>query len=237
MDNLLSQLKGVVSSLEGMRLQPQGSRRRRRRRNNNQQPGPAPQNNPPGNRKRRRRRNNNGAIPSAQMTQAGEDLFRFKKTEVLGSLTIPKATSTKKGGFEIRPAKFPWLAKLSSSFERYRFDQLVVEYVPACAVVTPGIVTIGVDYDWRSDGGDRASVACFTPNASGPVHQRLKLVVPKSRLQSRLWYVDDLADYEDKGPCKLQWAADSGAADKADLVIGEIWVTYSVVFNGTVKSA
>lgn len=192
-------------------------------------------NQPPARRGSKRRRNRRGRAAGNTPLRTGlaNDDVRVEKYELVEVIKVTKGSTTAKGSVEIRPSKLPWLSALGKAFQRYKFLSLVVEYRPACAVTQAGMVTIGFDWDWLSDDGDRKKVAGLNPTATGPVFNPLRYQLPPSRIMTRAWYQESTtADYFDYGPGKAAYAVD--AATKDDLVVGELWVKYVVVFNGTV---
>lgn len=147
----------------------------------------------------------------------------------------------------LHPMNFPWLKVLSGVFERYKFLKLNLEYRPLVGANTSGSSAFGVDWMTSSvsvekrDGlyrvfSDKASTAtkatilALTPSVDTPQWQRVpRVVVPKSLLQSRAWYLTttptDATIYD--------WAPGYLASFFSNKDAGEIWVHYTVHFSGT----
>lgn len=178
--------------------------------------------------------------------------FTLTRKEYLGQLDIA-ASGDKFGvakGIFLAPPSFPWLAKLSKSFERYRWNSLSIHYIPDVGTSKDGSIAIGIDWDTETKpatgqllrhpgwlaGKDytRESVVALTPSVVTPLWKPYTMVVPKDLLQSRAWYtVPDSATVPsnptDYGTGSV---AIVGTASSAVLA-GDLWVTYNVTFAGT----
>lgn len=161
----------------------------------------------------------------------GEILISRK--ELLVSLAIKSEGGQLTGTIDLVPGEFSFLKGISGSFERYRFEKLHLFYKPAVGATVGGMVSMGADWTLKYTQPTRAKISGFTPNMTSAVWQDTEtkpLVLPKTRLQSRQWYVPE-GDAEDKGPARLLYAVDS--AEAKGKTVGEIWVAYTVKFSGT----
>lgn len=196
---------------------------------------------PPRGRRRRKTGNGGGSIVSGEVS--------FQRSEYLTDVTI-SAAGTANASFLITPLNFSWLKNLAQAFERMKWQYCHFEYRPSVGANTDGNVAFG--FDWSNDeiatlsSGfygltsttvTKTAVLACVPSSDGPVWSRPPpLVVPASRLQSRLWYdipkdADTLkkSSVFDIAPGSLLYSA-TGAANK---VVGELWVKYHIVMSGT----
>lgn len=135
-----------------------------------------------------------------------------------------------------------FLKGIASSFERSRWLKLHVYYKPAVGTTQGGLVSIGTDFAWayQDDAGkkkiSRSIVRCLTPSITHSVwedSQRTPLRVPKNMLMSRLWYTHSNTAELDAAPCDILFAVDISSPASADLLVGEIFIDYSLEFEGT----
>lgn len=133
------------------------------------------------------------------------------------------------------PKSFAFLATLFNSFERIKYVKLHISYRPAVGTTQGGMVSYAIDWTSSQKDKDRKALSSFTPNCAHAAWQDTSskpLVLPPSRLQSRVWYLNnDGADLVDRAPGRLLYAVD--ASSSVELVVGELWVDYEVVLSGT----
>lgn len=151
-------------------------------------------------------------------------------------------------GTPLCPANFPWLAGVSKSFERYKWRRLNIHFRSAGGFTKGGLLAMGVDWyttaapaltQTTSTDGDRKTVLALSPHASWPiaaVGSSRKLGLPHNLLNSRAWYkmVNDVAKQDGDsavGQILLSVKADAEASN--DRFIGEVWVDYEIVLQGT----
>lgn len=63
-------------------------------------------------------------------------------------------------GYDVNPGNsklFPWLSVVARGYEKYRFDQLVLEVVARNPTTWPGSVYIAFDYDWNDEPATTAA--------------------------------------------------------------------------------
>lgn len=150
-----------------------------------------------------------------------EGTIRFSKTELLVSI------EGNNGNVVLSPNSFPFLRNLSSSFERYRWEKLIIHYKPSVGSVVAGAITFGVDWSHVSLKTDRAGISAYSPVYDSPVWQTGKLVLPIVKLASRREYILDAVDVNDASPGTLCWASTNKAA------VGDLWIEYSITMLGT----
>lgn len=243
-----SQARGLVNCLERLSL-GNGRRRRRSRRARAQPrvvvaaPAVAP--------RRQRRRARRQATNSTPGTQGAAQTVNMGRSLAQGEVVVSRSEllttpGTDVAGVVLHPANFPWLKKLALVFERYRFQNLRLEYRPLVGANTDGYAAFGVDWGTSSmsvslvgsqwhisrehlKSADKTNVLALTPSVDTPVWQRVpSLVVPQKMLQARLWYdtLTPASPISDYAPGYVQSIAT--AASK-----GEIWVHYTAHFAGT----
>lgn len=74
---------------------------------------------------------------------------------------------------------FPWLAKLASKYEQYRFRKLIYDYRSVCATSEAGVVMMSFDYDALDPAPvSKSDQAQTIPNAENNAWVNNRLVVP-----------------------------------------------------------
>lgn len=223
MEQLRRQVQSIQDSLAAMRVSaPKPKRPAKKRRN------------------RKRARKGLTSVPgtTAVVTKRNQALgpgeMVFRRSELVTSVTVARATASKVGSVEITPDSFSFLKGIATAFERVKWNRLAFYWKPAVGTTVGGLIAMGVDWDWSDPARDRRAVVSYTPSVSHAAWQDTEsrpLVLSNSRLQSRNWYSPN-AEKFDKGPGILAWAADV-STQSADLLLGEIWVSYEVHFAGT----
>lgn len=108
-------------------------------------------------------------------------------------------------------------------------------YRASASMMTAGLFSMGVDWNWSDVATTRKKIATYSPNTTSSVYRNCAITLPPSRLQSRMWYsvqIEDKSDSFDKGPGQVCWAVDAPGGT-AGLTVGEIWVEYRVILSGT----
>lgn len=181
-------------------------------------------------RKRKRRR--------AQTVSAagGDGVIHLSRCELLETLSVSRNTRSATGHVDLVPSSLGFLKGVSKVFDRIRWNSLQVYYKPAVGTTFGGLVSVGMDWDFATSDVDREKISGFTPSmtmAAWKDTQNEPMILPANRLQSRQWYSPNgTGDWVDKGPGKLHWAA-STTTQASDMVVGELWVKYSVTMQGT----
>lgn len=181
----------------------------------------------------RRRRKNKRGNASRLNVSTGDVIIT--KMELIKTVKLEANKSTTSNHIDLIPDTFPWLKNFFNSFDRLRFEACKFYWKPLVGTTYGGAISMGMDWDWAATDGDRSKISGFSPNISLPVYadgENRPLVLPKNRLQSRLWYTPRQGEYTDKGPGKVIYCVD-GKSDKAEQTIGDIWVKYTVTLSGT----
>lgn len=185
----------------------------------------------PSPKRRKRRPRNRGTA-----RDSGEGSITVSRHELLTTVTIPVTKEDAAGTVEIEPSAFSFLANLSKSFERYRFHKAKFYWKPAVGTVYGGMFAMGVDYDGSSGGNQtRKDIVAYTPNQTGALWsdtQRTPMVIPTARLMSRKWLLTSATGFDAKVG-NLKWAVSGETAATAAKTVGEIWVEYTIEFQGT----
>lgn len=228
MEPLRSQIANLQRKLSRMQVQtnnnsgtPQSNPRRRRPRRRRPRAGAggyvAPRVSNP---------NPRAGAPSKGISPQGS--MRIARRELLGAVDQKYAAS-----IEMVADSFPWLKKLSASFERIAWRKLVVLWKPAVGTTTNGRIMIGADWDAHHANTTATSVAALTPIMDVPVWQQGTLVLPPNRLMTRKEYMISDAgktvDLIDRCPVALAIYVGGTGTD----VIGHVWIDYEVDLFGT----
>lgn len=206
-------------------------------------------------RRRARRNNRTASIPGnpiapvavqtnpRKMRRGGGNIpplgtIRIRRKEFLATIKAenPKAPST--GYIPMLPEKFPWLSKLSKSFDRIKWHSLTVFWKSAMGTTESGMVTLAMDWDSDFPGVllTQDYINGLSPIYESPVWQSGVFNVPSSRLMTRKEYKirpgEDKTDQYDVQPGLLCWCLTS-AVDKS---AGNLWIEYDVTMFGTNSS-
>lgn len=221
-------LTKAISNMSTAQASPR--RRRRRRARNKAVPTPAlPQPRP----QRRRNRKRGGVANYNSDLSAG--LIRLQRMEMAIEVSTD-ASGKIATSVDVIPSAFSFLATLSKSFERSKWHSVSFCWKPLVGGLVGGLVTFGVDWDFKGSTPDVNKASSFTPNSTWAIREDCEnnpLVLPSSRLQSRTWYMHNAsdADYVDRGPAKV-WILGS-APDQKGVKVGQVWVTYDLTMSGT----
>lgn len=160
--------------------------------------------------------------------QAGD--IHLRKMELCGNISVPASSNNAHGSCSLSAQVPPFLKTISKSFERIKWLSVTITYRSAVSMTQAGLVTVGVDWNWETPKSTRQDVSAYSPTQTCPVFKELTMVLPPSRLQSRLWYSTKETSGVDAGPGQIIWAVD---ATTGPLTLGELWITYDVVLSGT----
>lgn len=191
-----------------------------------------------------------GTVPMRTMTNNLPAQWPFAHREYLGQFIL---TSDGKlsGSYSLMPTSLPWFNNVCKSFEKYQWTRLSFEYIPDVGTTENGSLCLGVDWGNQDQKAgidlnghptlvgtkvyNRELVVSMSPALVTPLWKPAKLTLPTALLQSRRWYeiknADAITDILDFGPGTLAYVA-NGAAN---LVIGDLWVSYRVILAGTRK--
>lgn len=161
---------------------------------------------------------------------AGE--VTISKLELCGTVKIDAKATASNGTCSLYPPDLPFLNTLAKSFERIKWLSCTVMYKSASSMTQAGLFSMGVDWNWTGPETTRKKIAGYSPTTTTAVWKETTMVLPPSRLQSRLWYSTSEAASADAGPGQIAWAADS-AGGTSGVTLGEVWVQYRVTLSGT----
>lgn len=233
--NDMRQAIGLLTKAMNQMSVAQASTKRRRRRARKAGQASAAQMTAATPRRRRQRRRAGVANFNSDLS-AG--VIRLQRREL--ALEVSTDASGKiSNSLEILPSSFSFLATLSKSFERSKWHSVSFCWKPLVGGLVGGLVTFGVDWDFKGDTPDVSKASAFTPNSTWAIREDCEnnpLVLPTSRLQSRTWYMHNSgADKIDMGPAKL-WILGSAQSDQKSAKIGQVWVSYDITMCGTMPA-
>lgn len=196
-----------------------------------------------------------GTAVARPVTSSRSVEWALSHREYLGQFIVPKNTSSVQGAFVLMPFSFPWLGNLSKNFEKYQWTRLTLDFVPDVGTTKDGSIAMGIDWGvqtkkvWATDvfgrpallsdsDYTRAGVLAMTPSLVTPVWRPAQISLPKNLLQSRKWYdvlgaAATAENLNDAAPGSVAYFVNASAATDKDLVLGDVWATYRVVFAGT----
>lgn len=163
---------------------------------------------------------------------------------MLLDVTLSANASDSNGSVVLALTNFPWLRTVAGSFERYKWKRLNIHWRAAGGFNKGGLIAIGMDWSSQMSSAytkpnlnansERQKVLSLTPHMSLPISAtsiNKMLGLPTRMLNSRNWY--DATKTDDEGAVgTLRYAAKCDA-DTVARFIGEIWVDYEVVLQGT----
>lgn len=173
----------------------------------------------------------------------GDGTVLVTRNELLLSVTTGSNTTNTSGVVSLKPASCTWLATMSKSFERYRWESVQIYWRGATGTTFGGLIAFGVDWTGRnklstSVGLDRNKVTGLTPLCDVPVwtdSTNRPLNLPRKELQTRPWYGlgTDVPEM-DSGPGQLAFSVmHDNASNK---FLGEFWIRYRVRLQGTTQA-
>lgn len=168
----------------------------------------------------------------------------LRREEMLLDVTLSANTSDSNGSVVLALTNFPWLRTVAGSFERYKWKRLNIHWRAAGGFNKGGLIAIGMDWSSQMSSAytkpnlnansERQKVLSLTPHMSLPISAtsiNKMLGLPTRMLNSRNWY--DATKTDDEGAVgTLRYAAKCDA-DTVARFIGEVWVDYEVVLQGT----
>lgn len=141
---------------------------------------------------------------------------------------------------QLYPSSFPWLKNVAKCFERFKWNRLEFTWRPAVGTTTNGLVTYGILWDPAAKAPDsRDKVSALTPVMDHPFWQSTEnspLTIAGPRLRARNWYNMSSTDVSDSSPGLFALAFAFGSS-VINTLMGEIWVEYDIVLDGTVSAA
>lgn len=174
-----------------------------------------------------RKRRNRAKVP----TSGGEIIV--KRKELLEAVKAGALAGDVYKKFVLRPKNFTWLKTLSKAFEKYQWVSLKVMWKPAVGTTVGGLVSMGMRWEETTqDPSKREEIVAHTPNRTIAVWEdgeKMPLLIPPSRLQTRKWYLMD-DDGSDGGPGQVELGVSTSEVNK---LLGEVWVEYTIRMAGT----
>lgn len=129
------------------------------------------------------------------------------------------------------PSQLNGLAKL---YSQVSFKSLVIEWEPMCGTTTSGAVTLAATcVNTTGQTLTEAFALSATPNVTGPVWGKQRLVVPRQYLNQKRWFPihKDTASQVDGEQAEIViWLNVGNTTDV--VTYGRVWVSYTVEFSG-----
>lgn len=173
-------------------------------------------------RKRLRKPRNSG---SGEIVVRRKELLSDFKTTSEGGDILKK--------FPLIPGQMTWLKTLSKAFEKYQWLSMKLMWKPAVGTTVGGLVTLGMRWDeTHQNPTNRTDIVALTPNRTHAVWEdgeRLPLVVPTDKLQTRRWYIIGDKD-SDGGPGQVEVGV---STSEKGVLLGELWAEYTIRMSGT----
>nr|AEI55437.1 coat protein [Carnation mottle virus] len=169
--------------------------------------------------------------------QAGKSMT-MSKTELLSTV---KGTTGVIPSFEdwvVSPrnvAVFPQLSLLATNFNKYRITALTVKYSPACSFETNGRVALGFNDD-ASDTPPTTKVGFYDlgKHVETAAQTAKDLVIP---VDGKTRFIRDSASDDAKLVDFGRIVLSTYGFDKADTVVGELFIQYTIVLSDPTKTA
>lgn len=168
----------------------------------------------------------------------------LRREEMLVDVTLPANKTDSTGSVVLALANFPWLKTVAGSFERYKWKRLNIHWRAAGGFNKGGLIAVGMDWSNQlssaytreslTSASERQKVLSLTPHMSLPISStsiNKTLGLPTKMLNSRNWY--DAAKTDDEGAVGAIRYSAKCDSDSVERFIGEIWVDYEVVLQGT----
>lgn len=239
LQSMASRLERLSAGTSQRPSRGSGRSRRRRGRGANSTPGAETTPTQPSlsiNQGRGRRRGRGARVNGPTRVSYSTGDVVISKAELITTLKIPANKSQLCGHIDIIPDSFPWMKKFFSSFDKIRYESVRFYWKPLVGTVYGGAISMGMDWDWSNDDSDRSKISGYSPSVTCALFEdgerKYQLILPKSRLMTRAWYIPRASSFEDKGPGKVHYCVD-GKTDKTEQTVGDIWVRYTVVMSGT----
>lgn len=123
---------------------------------------------------------------------------------------------------------FPWLWSTASNFEKYKFNRLVMRYVPACSTSTDGRITLAYDRDSTDPLPlNKSELYSYQGTRDGPLWSTLSLNIPVDKLFRFCKSSNDLNNkLVDLGKVIV-----SASGPTTTTLVGELFVDYSVTLQ------
>jgi len=174
---------------------------------------------------------NSTSIKTGYSTRSDASITRYAGREMIATFAGSSGSSV-----VLSPSNSsaPRLTVQSYSWERYRWMRCVVQFVPIVGMNASGNLIAGVDFTTTTsvDPSSRSAVAALSPMVTGPLWDRMSLVVPANRLNTLTWMpicppgtdpdVETIA-------AATMYANISGSALDQGV---DVWLDYIIEFSG-----
>lgn len=166
-----------------------------------------------------------------------EAVVRFARTERWTTISINNQTNAevKAGGgritFSMADKSPNLLRKMAALFEMYRVHSVGVAFKSSTSSYKSGQVIIGVDYSpATADTNTKDSIVAYKHAVMRLSESKSISIVVAPNLDR---YVTAKDENRDK-PFAIAWWIDypEGVAEKTELVMGELYITYDISFRG-----
>jgi len=150
-------------------------------------------------------------------------------------------TSFTSNGFAINPgnqAIFPWLSRIATAFDKYRFESLCFRYLPDCSTASAGRIIMAVDFDATDPApGNKVQVMTYRNATATPAWAESCCKCTNEDLHAYpQYYVSTSAATTPSGalnaPASLRqnsvgnlWVCSQGGSNS---LTGELYVEYTV---------
>lgn len=188
---------------------------------------------------KRKKRSRRGG-PSLGPVSDGE--VTIARSELIGTATLSANSSSASGYIFLSPSEFSFLKGVGASFSRSKWITARAYYKPAVGTTYGGLVSMGfcLDPD-KSISINRNAVVAMTPSATTAAWQDTEgkpLVLNKNQLATRAWYFhnDTTLSKADRCPAAFYWAVDASETKGVKVTVGEFWIHYKIVMQGTVST-
>lgn len=126
---------------------------------------------------------------------------------------------------------FPWLSRVASNYDYFRFNRARLVYVPLCPTTTSGRVMLGFDPD-ATDGipYDRSALASYSCSTDGSAWgiSKLDLELPTNQPWFQNNNLTATSMYSTSAQGQLFYATWGGTAS---IVAGELYILYDVTLK------
>lgn len=232
-------LKQVVKAIENLQVsKPGGSQASNKKR---------------AKRKQKKKAAAASGVPGTTVIRSTASVRPFQTTmarrEYLAQVSVAAGKTDLQGSIYLSPFALPWLKGVSQNFEKYRWNKLVIMYIPDVGTTKDGSIAVGLDLGMteakigenllgaghvvRDAAYTRAKVMALTPSLVTPLWNGASLTVPSAVLQTRKWYdvptEKTTSSFSDYAPGFLAYFV----TGPASTTVGDVWVDYSITFAGT----
>lgn len=143
--------------------------------------------------------------------------------------------------YEVNPGideAFPWLSAIAARFETYKFTKLAFHFIPNVGATTNGAIALVPDYDAADDNSaaTKQKLLGYDDSVRGPLWKTMTCTCKPRNLKMRTSFYNRIGalkpnlDIKMYDVCSLTTYLD-GITSTAPLVVGELWVQYTIVLT------